>query len=324
MAQVPITDLIEFLLVRRFGVAAKFTGLPTIRSIDKRATTDPNFAHRVAAYKEQLQKLPLEELQALVGTEREKQKAEIAAKADREERERFFHQSHSVADFDHWSKAAHWTLDEAIALSFGKAPERVTWKNIESYVQVSPFALQYQRRRDLAIRAKAWEQLFDPVLPGIFLAWAKRNDIAVPPELESAVVARGVQIRDWKTLYDDLKVSFEANHKRWKDVCTQKNELIQGLRDEVQDLQTRLASEATALQTQAASEKTLGTRERESLLKLIIGMAIGGYGYDPTASRSEQPSAIASDLVTNGVSLDVDTVRKWLKEAAELLPKKAE
>jgi len=66
----------------------------------------------------------------------------------------------------------------------------------------------------------------------------------------------------------------------------------------------------------------LGTRERDSLLKLVIGMAVGGYGYDPDASRSEQPSDIATDLATNGVALDVDTVRKWLKQASELLPPK--
>jgi hypothetical protein len=35
----------------------------------------------------------------------------------------FFNQPDAVADYDHWSKTAHWTLDEAIALSFGKAPE---------------------------------------------------------------------------------------------------------------------------------------------------------------------------------------------------------
>jgi hypothetical protein len=35
------------------------------------------------------------------------------------------------------------------------------------------------------------------------------------------------------------------------------------------------------------SEKPLGTKERDSLLKLVIGMAIGGYRYDPKAKRSE-------------------------------------
>jgi hypothetical protein len=254
---------------------------------------------------------------------RAKQSAELQARARLEEEQRFFHRPYARADFEHWSKAAHWTLDEAIALSFGKAPERVTWETVKPYLQVSSFAFQYQRRRDLAIRALAWKQLFDPCLPGIFLAWAKRNDLAIPPELETAVTARGVQIADWKTLYDDLKAKFDAHHEEWMKVSDEKDQLAESLRQQVQDLETRLASGASDAPA-TASERALGTRERESLLKLIIGMAVGGYGYNPTAPRSEQPSEIASDLATSGVSLDVDTVRKWLKEAAGLLPRQAE
>jgi len=50
-----------------------------------------------------------------------------------------------------WSKMAHWTLDEAVALSFGKAPELVHWQIISKYVQLSRFAVEYQRRRELAV-----------------------------------------------------------------------------------------------------------------------------------------------------------------------------
>jgi hypothetical protein len=46
-------------------------------------------------------------------------------------------------------------------------------------------------------------------------------------------------------------------------------------------------------------------------------MAIACYKFDPKASRSTVCSAIVSDLETVGISLDVDTVRKWLKVAAE-------
>jgi hypothetical protein len=69
-----------------------------------------------------------------------------------------------------------------------------------------------------------------------------------------------------------------------------------------------------------AAERGLLGKERESVLRLIIGMAIGGYGYDPKASRSKEVSIIASDLTRAGVPLTDDTVRKWLREAAELLP----
>lgn len=63
--------------------------------------------------------------------------------------------------------------------------------------------------------------------------------------------------------------------------------------------------------------ETLSTREKRTLLKLVIGMAIGGYTYNPEAARSSASTEIASDLAEHGISLDDDTVRKWLKEAAE-------
>jgi hypothetical protein len=40
--------------------------------------------------------------------------------AEREEQALFFNQPQAAADYVHWSKMAHWTLDEAIALSFWK------------------------------------------------------------------------------------------------------------------------------------------------------------------------------------------------------------
>jgi hypothetical protein len=51
-------------------------------------------------------------------------------------------------------------------------------------------------------------------------------------------------------------------------------------------------------------------------------MAVVGYVYDPKMSRSTATKEIADDLHTAGVPLDVDTVRKWLVAAAELLPPK--
>ena len=149
-----------------------------------------------------------EEVQALYEQERAKERMEWQAKADREEAQRFFNQPGAEADFEHWSKAAYWTLDEAIALSFGKAPEVVSWEKVKGYVGQSRFADQYGKVRDLALRATHWQQLYDPVLPGFFLAWAKRNEIDYPAELENQVVARGHQIADWKSLYDGLQAQY--------------------------------------------------------------------------------------------------------------------
>lgn len=68
----------------------------------------------------------------------------------------------------------------------------------------------------------------------------------------------------------------------------------------------------------------LNPKERESLLKLVIGMAVEQYNYDPHSLRNEATADIATDLATNGVPLDRDTILKWLREGAELLPREPE
>lgn len=68
------------------------------------------------------------------------------------------------------------------------------------------------------------------------------------------------------------------------------------------------------------TEKELSTRECNSLLRLIIGMAVDGYGYDPKAEKSPIPKQLESVLLTRGISISDDTIRKWLRKAAEILP----
>lgn len=70
-------------------------------------------------------------------------------------------------------------------------------------------------------------------------------------------------------------------------------------------------------------ERPPGRRERENLLKLVIGMAIAGYRHDPGAPRNTTPKEIADDLAKLGLRLGDDTIRKYLKEAADtVLPAK--
>ena len=57
------------------------------------------------------------------------------------------------------------------------------------------------------------------------------------------------------------------------------------------------------------------------MLKIIIAMAINGYGYDPLSSKSEIPTELEGDISSLGMSVSDDTIRKYLKEAvAKVLP----
>jgi hypothetical protein len=293
MTKPPAADQVRYLLLRRFPVAEMLRLLPTVSHRGGQASADglqdrKTRREEVEAYERELTSMPPAALTALFDQERAIASNEIVRRAEREDQDRFFNQPHAKADFPYWSKAAHWTLDEAIALSFGKAPEHVSWDRLKNLVQISPFAVEYQRRRELALRARQWNQLFDPVLPGLFLAWARRTDLSIPPELEAAVAGRGIQVADWKSLFDNLKASYAQR----QSLCDKQELKIQQLLDQIKELETQFA---IAREQAPSLEKPLSTRERDSLLKLVIGMAVGGYGYVPTANRSEQPATIQAD-----------------------------
>lgn len=64
-------------------------------------------------------------------------------------------------------------------------------------------------------------------------------------------------------------------------------------------------------------EKPFSAREKQSLQKMIIAMAMKGYCYDPKARKSSVSDEIAKDITELGMNLGDDTVRKCLKQAAE-------
>jgi hypothetical protein len=204
---------------------------------------------------------------------------------------------------------AQWSADEGCALSFGKAPEVVTLKKLSILPYKSPFVTDYIKRSELIRRAILTGQLSQNNLPGFFIAWLNRMDIPVDQRIVDALERRGVQIADWKGVYDRYKASTDT--------------LIQSQVGLIGALEGKVARLEQEITTPSPSQSpTLTTRERDSLLKLVIGTAIGGYGYTP-GKRSDIPRQIATDLATRGISLDEDTVRKWLKEAAVLLPPEA-
>ena len=80
--------------------------------------------------------------------------------------------------------------------------------------------------------------------------------------------------------------------------------------------------EETINDTPTNMNKPLTTSERDSLLKLVIGMAMKGYSYDPTAKKNSAVADIAADLALLGLPLGDDTIRKYLKQGNEQLPAK--
>jgi len=85
------------------------------------------------------------------------------------------------------------------------------------------------------------------------------------------------------------------------------------------DLETFEASLDTKPTSPSNIEKSLTAKERTTLLSIIIGMAVDGYGYDPQAAKSPTPKELQGVLAEHNIEMDVDTIRNKLKEASQFI-----
>jgi hypothetical protein len=209
VSQEKIPGPIFFLLLRRYP---NFRGIlfpppkPILRSRSQRPPKISEAKKRaqlklqkeVSEYKSELEATPPAELQALVQQEKAKVAQENKRRLIENEKSLFFNQSSADADVDHWSKAAYWTLEEAVALSLGKDPEIVSWGSLvaigemSDLFKASPFIKRYRRTRDLAFRASQVGELDAPTRPAAFLAWAVSIGLGVSPELTAMMTERGI------------------------------------------------------------------------------------------------------------------------------------
>jgi hypothetical protein len=151
-------------------------------------------------------------------------------------------------------------------------------------------AAEYLQLQDGIERAIEIHKLGEKIDPAAYVIWATNSNIPLPNELTRAIKARS-EIPDWKAQYEAASKERDA-----------------------------LKRELEELRSTQEKKNDISTRERSTVKRLIIGMAIKGYAYNPKADRNSATKDIANDLEHSGIALDVDTVRKWLKESAEELP----
>lgn len=346
--KLPNPTPIDFLVERKFAITTARHKLQQIMQKD-----DPEEAiaklqedeQKAEQYRQTLEKKPKHEIDALYKEEKALQEQENERRKLIMEQQRFFNQPSANADLAFWSKHAYWSLDEAIALTFGKNPAIVNWQSVQphatgrydvtGYIHPSPFAQEYEKLVQLVLRAKTWNQLYDPSIPGMFLAWAKLHKIPYPPELEEMVVAHGGVVRDWKTAYDELNEMKEKQAAQHEEYQASVARLLKAHEETHKANDSTIASckafekilkdrIATLEQQGTTSEKPLSTRERDTVLKLVIGIAMDAYGYQPEASRSPTAKEISDNLISLGLNISDDTIRKYLNEAKQFLPPKTE
>lgn len=96
-------------------------------------------------------------------------------------------------------------------------------------------------------------------------------------------------------------------------------EFYEGLEARIAPKQAELV--ATDALTSAQPTSKLSDQETETLYKLIAGMAIKGYVFEPNSKRNQATADIQSDLDQLGISLDQKTILKWVRIACDVVPK---
>lgn len=245
-----------------------------------------------------------EEARAFLAELRQLSEAELDRRYREEyEREEKNAQDERKRECEHWASAPFWKLEEAAALISNQMP---TIEPIEDHPLVIPDlrtkTAKEEQAWNLAKRHRDWGSKSVRIDPGEFLDWARVNGFVCPPELEEAVRANGHRRVDWRQRYKDLEGELKKRDERIDQFGEEKLELTRRIE---------------TLENDAG--QTLGTRERETLLKIIVGMAIRGYSFDPNRERNNATTDILDDLAVLGLTLDPKTLRKKLSDACELI-----
>ncbi len=273
----------------KFSVAShqRFSGPLLIELEAEPASKDQNY-QEASAYHAYLLKLSDEEL------ERDLQNAIALKQAEREARHPFNQPDALATDevFEFWSRAELWTLGEAAALINGRDPAIVTETRIESVPRDSKIGVLLTNTLELLERARMNGTLYRTNGPTSLIGWAELKAIQMPQKLVELTLERS---KTSSTVSKENKILKER-----LATLEAKNDNVDGP------------------ENSSNPDRLLGARERESLLKLLLGMAINGYRYDPKATRSQEIKEIANDLRLANLPLDEDTVRKYLNEAKAL------
>jgi len=205
-------------------------------------------------------------------------------------------------NYREWARARRWSADECLFLTFGKNPDAIVLVEKDK-AGTSHFARHRDAVREQILAAQRNKELPERIRPVEFLAWAREHKIDFPAELEEAVSTNELDLAQLQDRYEKLR------HEN------------QMLRYELDRLKA-----SSHPQLKESSTRELSKKERNSLNKLILGMAIHKYKWNPHAARHPAPSNIADDLkllhfdgVDLRLGLDEETVLKYLREAMEVL-----
>jgi hypothetical protein len=190
----------------------------------------------------------------------------------------------TFAKYDYWAKAAFFSLDEILWLSVGLQP-------LPEFLQ----ALDRPSRSTLKD---------DPVVAYMVAQQELFRRSLGPNGYERRHTAEAVL--SWVNRVDHVL----------HPGCRRMLELMVSRKPDG----SKIAAEATGAEP-LPEPKSIDPREKSSMAKLLVAMAMDQYGYVPGSKRSPIPKEIEGIAARLGMELTHDTIRHYLRLGAEHLPK---
>jgi len=283
-----------------------------------------------------------------------------------------------------WVGASHWSIEDGIALAFGRDPQGIDWQSVPNgYGRCIDLSETVARYRDAARGAIEQGSLPREPRPVDFIPWAEsaelllfhpvwKETLGLPvgwyeEHLLSAAQQRRWLISRWATMslwtFKEavcLSLNFSPEEAHEATFDRSKEQLIRDIEHRLKSAQRDPVLRSHLLKDEAPPETFLAwaersgfpfhpswdealrrhlpakpvvdqepkpdllPRERASLLKLVIAMAIKHYRYDPGAKRSNVVANIRSTLIQVGTDLDDKTILSYLREGADVLKRERE
>ena len=211
----------------------------------------------------------------------------------------------SEIDYQKWARTSFWTPEQATFLSFGKDPDVREENEVSGLSRPSYFAVYFEHLYNMIERAQESGVLPSKISPAVYVEWSKRLDVDMPPDLVDEITKAEVSFRDISEQNKSLLAQVD-DLKRELNLLRYQNDQLRG------------RSEAGSADTVSKPKiPSAETRRRQTLLKLVLSMAMRHYHYKIGATRQGATQKISDTAVLYGLPVDADTVRNCLLEASQ-------
>lgn len=217
-----------------------------------------------------------------------------------------FHQDKMNADYAHWIKADYWTVEECLALTFGKNPNIINYRYVSEnrYCEanlgcvMTEFVKRYDKLLNLVERSiesgflktiqtygKALNTEKRRILPLQYISWAQSKSTALPKELEA--------IASKKIDYQDIAVKAMEANISFQDKCANLEAENKSLKEELKQKEDQ--------------------RVIKTLYKILCGLIAKHYS-DKTSRVSKIQTTLLNEA---GIDLDEKTIRTHVEKSLE-------